>query len=105
MDLSLHIIRGVKLHGSIGCLKELTELQYVDANCGGVKLIKELGKLSQLTNLALVNLTRETGSALCDSIQNMNCLKDLFVSSINEGEIIDLEPISSPPQCLQFLSI
>ena len=105
MDLSLHIIRGVKLHGSIGCLKELTELQYVDANCGGVKLIKELGKLSQLTNLALVNLTRETGSALCDSIQNMNCLKDLFVSSINEDEIIDLQPISSPPQCLQFLNI
>uniref|UniRef100_A0A7N2M7U4 Uncharacterized protein n=2 Tax=Quercus lobata TaxID=97700 RepID=A0A7N2M7U4_QUELO len=105
MDMSLNMMRGVKLHWSIGCLKALTELQYVDANYGGVKLIEELGKLSQLTNLALVNLTKETGRALCVSIENMNCLKDLFVSSINEDEVIDLQPISSPPKCLQFLRI
>uniref|UniRef100_A0A7N2M818 NB-ARC domain-containing protein n=1 Tax=Quercus lobata TaxID=97700 RepID=A0A7N2M818_QUELO len=105
MEMSLNIIRGVKLHWSIGCLKALTELQYVDANYGGVKLIEELGKLSQLTDLALVNLTRETGRALCVSIENMKCLKDLFVSSIDEDEVIDLQPISSPPKCLQFLRI
>ena len=105
MEMSLNIIRGVKLHWSIGCLKALTELLIVDANYGGVKLIEELGKLSQLTDLALVNLTRETGRALCVSIENMNCLKDLFVSSINEDEVIDLQPISSPPKCLQFLRI
>ncbi|KAM3743876.1 hypothetical protein ACB098_06G008700 [Castanea mollissima] len=105
MEMSLNMIRGVKLHWSIGCLKALTELLNVDANYGGVKLIEELGKLSQLTNLALVNLTRETGRALCVSIENMNCLKDLFVSSINEDEVIDLQPISSPPKCLQYLCI
>ncbi|KAF3967636.1 hypothetical protein CMV_008373 [Castanea mollissima] len=105
MEMSLNMIRGVKLHWSIGCLKALTELLNVDANYGGVKLIEELGKLSQLTNLVLVNLTRETGRALCVSIENMNCLKDLVVSSINEDEVIDLQPISSPPKCLQFLRI
>ena len=105
MELSLNIIRGVKFHWSIGCLKALTELKNVDANYGRVKLIEELGKLSQLTDLALVNLTREIGRALCVSIENMNCLKDLFVSSINEDEVIDLQPISSPPKCLRFLHI
>ena len=29
----------------------------------------------------------------------------LFRSSINEDEVIDLQPISSPPKCLQFLRI
>ncbi|KAK4575583.1 hypothetical protein RGQ29_026516 [Quercus rubra] len=105
MEMSLNIIRGVKLHWSIGCLKALAVLQYVDANYGGVKLIEELGKLSQLTDLVLVNLTRETGRALCVSIENMNCLKELFVRSIHEDEVIDLQPISSPPKCLQFLRI
>nr|XP_023872004.1 uncharacterized protein LOC111984617 [Quercus suber] len=105
MEMSLDIVRGVKLHWSIGCLKALTQLQFVDANYGGVKLIEELGRLSQLEYLSLVNLTRETGRALCVSIENMNCLKDLFVSSINEDEVIDLQPISSPPKCLQFLRI
>nr|XP_023874665.1 disease resistance protein RPM1-like [Quercus suber] len=85
--------------------KALTVLQYVDTNYGGVNLIEELGKLSQLESLSLVNLTRETGRALCVSIGNMICLKYLFVSSINEDEIIDLQPISSPPKCLQFLRI
>ncbi|KAL4618482.1 hypothetical protein ACB092_06G013800 [Castanea dentata] len=105
MEMSINTIRGVKLHWSIGCLWALTELLNVDAYYGGVKLIEELGKLSQWTNLALVNLTRETGRALCVSIENMNCLKDLFVSSINEDEVIDLQPISSPPKCLQYLCI
>ncbi|XP_065631284.1 disease resistance protein RPM1-like [Quercus suber] len=105
MEMSLDTISGGKLNWRIGCLKALTVLEYVDANYGGVKLIEELGRLSQLEYLALVNLTRETGRALCVSIENMNCLKDLFVSSINEDEVIDLQPISSPPKCLQSLRI
>nr|POE83266.1 disease resistance protein rpm1 [Quercus suber] len=105
MEMGFSFIRGVKLHWRVGCLKALTVLEYVDANYGGVKLIEELGRLSQLEYLSLVNLTRETGRALCVSIENMNCLKHLFVSSINEDEVIDLQPISSPPKCLQFLRI
>ncbi|KAL4618472.1 hypothetical protein ACB092_06G013100 [Castanea dentata] len=95
MDINLNILRGIKLHWSVGCLKALTELQYVDANYGGVKLIEELGKLSKL----------ETGRALCVSIENLNYLKYLFLSSINEDEVIDLQPISSPPKGLQDLRI
>ncbi|XP_065638421.1 disease resistance protein RPM1-like [Quercus suber] len=105
MDISLNILRGVKIHGSIGCLRALGNLRYVDANLGGVKLVEDLGKLSQLKDLGLVNLTRETGRALCTSIENMNSLTDLYVSLINEDKVVDLQPISSPPKCLRKLSM
>ena len=36
-------------------------------------------------------------------MENMNCLKDLYVSLMNKDEIIDLQPISSPPKCLEHL--
>ena len=63
MDFNLSAIRGVKLHWSIGCLKEQEKLLLVDANHGGVKLIENLGNLSQLRYLGLVNLSRDTGRA------------------------------------------
>ena len=105
MDFNLNTIRGVKLHWSIGCLKELEKLLLVDANHVGVKLIEKLGKMSQLRYLGLVNLSRETGRAICASMENMSCLKDLYVSLMNKDEIIDLQPISSPPKCLGHLCI
>ena len=105
MDISLNILRGVKIHGSIGCLKALGNLRYVDANLEGVKLVEDLRKFSPLKDLGLVNLTKETGRALCTSIENMNSLTDLYVSLINEDEVVDLQPISSPPKCLRKLSM
>ena len=50
----------------------------MDTNLGGVKLVEDLRKLSQLKDLGLVNLTRDTGRALCTSIENMNSLTDLY---------------------------
>ena len=82
-------------------MKALGNLQYMDTNLGGVKLVEDLRKLSQLKDLGLVNLTR----ALCTSIENMNSLTDLYVSLINEDEVVDLQPISSPPKCLRKLSM
>ena len=76
----------------------------MDADLGGVKLVEDLRKLSQLKDLGLVNLPRDTGRALCTSTKNMNSLTNLYVSWINEDEVVDLQPISSPPKCLQKLS-
>ena len=50
----------------------------MDTNLGGVKLVEDLRKLSQLKDLGLVNLTRDTGRALCTFIENMNSLTDLY---------------------------
>ena len=63
-------------------MKALGNLQYMDTNLGGVKLVEDLRKLSQLKDLGLVNLTRDTGRALCTSIENMNSLTDLYGRAI-----------------------
>ena len=63
-------------------MKALGNLQYMDTNLGRVKLVEDLRKLSQLKDLGLVNLTRDTGRALCTSIENMNSLTDLYGRAI-----------------------
>ena len=89
VDFSLAISIGVKIQGTVGCLKSLQMLLYMDKNDGGVDLIKELGKLRQLRHLGLINLTRETRRALCGSIEKMNNPGFLDVSLISKEEIID----------------
>ncbi|GMY30840.1 disease resistance protein RPM1-like [Fagus crenata] len=105
VGFSLTLEKGVKIQKGIECLKYLQKLYHVELNHGGVDLIKELGKLRQLRKLGVKSLTKETMRALCASIGQMNHLESLDVSSISENEIIDLQSISSPPQCLQRLHI
>ncbi|XP_059436281.1 disease resistance protein RPM1-like [Corylus avellana] len=102
---SFYSLRGVKVHEGVGCLNELQVLSIIEANHHGVGLFEELRKLSQLKMLGISNMTAERGSALCISIQNMVHLKFLFVGSISEDEIIDLQSISSPPPFLEHLSL
>ncbi|XP_059436291.1 disease resistance protein RPM1-like [Corylus avellana] len=102
---SFYSVRGVKVHEGVGCLNELQALSIIEANHHGVGLFEELRKLSRLKMLAISNMTAERGSALCISIQNMVHLKILFVGSISEDEIIDLQSISSPPPFLEHLSL
>uniref|UniRef100_A0A2N9FHW2 Uncharacterized protein n=1 Tax=Fagus sylvatica TaxID=28930 RepID=A0A2N9FHW2_FAGSY len=103
IEFSLVGEKGVKIQKGIECLKYLQKLYHVELNHGGVDLIKELGKLRQLRKLGVKNLTKETMRAFCASIGKMNHLESLDVTSISEDEIIDLQSISSPPQCLQRL--
>jgi disease resistance protein RPM1 len=100
---SFHSERGVKIHEGIGCLNNLQTLVIIEANHHGVGLFEELGKLSQLRILGISRMTAERGKALCTSIQNMVHLKTLFVFSISEDEIIDVQSISSPPPFLEHI--
>ncbi|KAB2596576.1 disease resistance protein RPM1-like [Pyrus ussuriensis x Pyrus communis] len=103
MDFCINWQRGVKMHEGIGCLQALQKLYHVEANYGGIKLIKELGKLWQLRKLGLKNLKREYGRALCASIEKMNRLESLDLSAISEDEVLDLESISTPPEFIRSL--
>ncbi|KAM2281515.1 hypothetical protein ACFX1S_042107 [Malus domestica] len=103
MELCLNSERGVKIHEGIGCLQALQKLYHVEANHGGIKLIKELGKLRQLRKLSLKNLKREDGRALCASIEKMKNLESLDLSAISEDEVLDLESISTPPEFIRSL--
>ncbi|CAN6705577.1 unnamed protein product [Malus baccata var. baccata] len=95
--------RGVKIHEGIGCLQALQKLYLVEVNHGGIKLIKELGKLTQLRKLGLTKLKREDGRALCAAIEKMNHLESLDLIAISEDEVLDLESISTPPELIRCL--
>ncbi|CAN6709720.1 unnamed protein product [Malus baccata var. baccata] len=95
--------RGVKVHDGIGCLQALQKLYHVETNHGGINLIKALKKLRQLRKLGLKNLKREYGQALCASIEKMNHLESLEVSTISEDEVLDLQSISTAPESIRFL--
>ncbi|ONI25136.1 hypothetical protein PRUPE_2G283400 [Prunus persica] len=69
----------------------------------GINLIKALGKLRQLRKLGLKSLKSEDGRALCASVENMNHLESLEVSTISEDEVLDLQSISTPPQFMRLL--
>ena len=80
-------------------------MYHVDLNHGGVDLIKDMGKLRQLRKLGVKNLSKETMRALCASTEMMNHLLSLSITSTSEDEIINIQFISTPPQCLQRLYI
>ncbi|KAL6291393.1 hypothetical protein ACE6H2_008903 [Prunus campanulata] len=102
-DFSMTYERGVKIHDGIGCLQALQKLYHVEANHGGINLIKALGKLRQLRRLGLKNLKSEDGGALCASIEKMNHLESLEVSTLSEDEVLDLQSLSTPPKVIRFL--
>ncbi|TQD97411.1 hypothetical protein C1H46_016990 [Malus baccata] len=105
VGLFWNLEKGVKIHEGIGCLQALQKLSYVEANHGGIRLIKELGKLRQLRKLSLTNLKSEDGRAVCASIEKMNHLESLLLTAINEDEVLDLESISTPPQFIRSLGL
>ncbi|KAM1368436.1 hypothetical protein PS1_001765 [Malus domestica] len=105
MGLFLNMEKGVKIHEGIGCLQALQKLSYLEANHGGIRLIKELGKLRQLRKLGLKNLKSEDGRAVCASIEKMNHLESLLLTAINGEEVLDLESISTPPQFIRSLCL
>ncbi|KAF2320502.1 hypothetical protein GH714_027787 [Hevea brasiliensis] len=91
---------GFKLPTHIRGLQSLQKLCFLEAN---QDLMRELGKLTKLRRLGIVNLRREDGSNLCPSIEKLTNLRALSVVSTTESEFIDLGHISSPPRFLQRL--
>ncbi|KAL4618491.1 hypothetical protein ACB092_06G014500 [Castanea dentata] len=102
-DNSLTLGKGVKIQKGVGCLKNLQKLYHVELNQGGVDLTKELGELRQLRKLGVKNLSKETMTALCASIENMNHLQSLDVTLISEDEIGRLEKLPEWISELQHL--
>ncbi|XP_024019649.1 disease resistance protein RPM1 [Morus notabilis] len=82
--------RGVTIEEGFGRLDVLQTLTLVEADIGGASLMKELEKLTNLRWLGISKLTKEIWRALCASIGKMNHLKRLFLSSINESDVLDI---------------
>ncbi|KAF2286057.1 hypothetical protein GH714_009986 [Hevea brasiliensis] len=101
-ERNFNSLRGVKMHGNIGCLKALQKLKYIELD-DDTGLISQLEKLTQLRSLMIKKMKREKGMALCSALEKMTCLHTLGVSSIDEEEFLDLESISNPLPLLQRL--
>ncbi|XP_021805314.1 disease resistance protein RPM1-like [Prunus avium] len=94
--------RGVVIQYGIEGWVHLQKLYAVEATDS---LVKEVGNLKQLRRFGIRKLTNKQGKDLCVSIGNMRHLKSLEVVAINGDETLDLQHISSPPQCLQILTL
>lgn len=95
-EYGLDCYRGVRIPEGIGRLEDLQTLTRVEAYHGrDVGLAEELQKLTNLRSLSIIQVTAEMGKALGESIEKMNCLEQLTLTS--EHEVLDLRWISSPP--------
>ncbi|GMN19926.1 hypothetical protein TIFTF001_048678 [Ficus carica] len=102
-----HINRqgGIKVKKGIGRLKALEKLYFLEADTVGADVLEELSELTELSKLGIKKLRNEDGKTLCGSIQKMEHLESLDISSISENETLDLESMSSPPKFLQRLCL
>ncbi|XP_073309804.1 disease resistance protein RPM1-like [Primulina huaijiensis] len=98
------VAQGCKAPYEIGSyLTSLQTLRWIDADeADGIKIVQQVGMLTQLRCLGITKLRREDGRDLCLSLVNLTNLRELDISSINEDEVIDLDhSLSSLP--LPFL--
>ncbi|PSR91694.1 Disease resistance protein [Actinidia chinensis var. chinensis] len=96
---------GFKAPMGIGSLSSLQKLCSIEANHDNNNgmLLRDVGKLTQLIRVHILKLRRGDGKMLCSSLEKLKNLRSLLVSAIQEDEIIDLDSLSSPPQCLRTL--
>ncbi|KAK2441048.1 disease resistance protein RPM1 [Trifolium repens] len=90
----------IQLEDGIGEMTSLQTLYHVFLSTyGAEKTIKDLGKLKQMRNLGLTNVSREDGIILSSSINEMQHLEILDITSRRTGgghDVIDLDLISFP---------
>ncbi|KAK2993700.1 hypothetical protein RJ640_027052 [Escallonia rubra] len=99
---------GFKAPYKIGDLISLQKLCYIEAgeingSGGSCNIVKEIGKLTQLRRLAITKLRSKDGMAFCSSIEKLSNLRSLYVVSVSEHEILDVQSLSSAPQFLRTL--
>ncbi|KAK3010586.1 hypothetical protein RJ639_012271 [Escallonia herrerae] len=102
--------RGLKSPYNIGDLISLQKLCYMEAgeiNGSGssCNTVTEIGKLTQLRRLGITKLRTKDGMAFCSSIEKLSNLRSLYVHSIADDEIVDLQALSPPPQFLRMLEL
>lgn len=91
---------GVEVVPGIGRLKLLQKLSLIKASCKkNCRIVKELGCLTELRKLGVSELKEEDGKDLCASIEKMEHLSSLHVTSTGEEAFLDLDYMNALP-CL-----
>ncbi|KAL9267697.1 Disease resistance protein RPM1-like protein, partial [Drosera capensis] len=103
-QLAIFFLRGLQLPpGVLSNFKELQKLSCIDVRKPGV--IHELINLKHLRKLSITSLKTEDGFALCKAVENMDQLQRLFVKTTDEGDLLDLQYMASPPPLLRRLCL
>ncbi|KAL3497645.1 hypothetical protein ACH5RR_040377 [Cinchona calisaya] len=111
ISLIVHVCDGFKTSANIGELATLEVLRFIDAativenDDETSRVVKEIGKLTQLREFGITNLRRKDGKELCSSFEKLINLRELDVSSMEKEEVIDLDHYipSSSLQSLRLL--
>ncbi|GFQ06425.1 disease resistance protein rpm1 [Phtheirospermum japonicum] len=98
-------VQSAKAPCNIGdCLSSLQKLCYIDADeVDGVKIVREIGKLTQLRRLSIAKLRKADGMDLCSSIAKLTNLRSLHILAAGKGEMLDLDHQSMSSANLAFL--
>ncbi|KAL5981907.1 hypothetical protein ACLOJK_015974 [Asimina triloba] len=86
---------GVAAPAGLSRLRLLQKLSYVDVKQDS-RMVREIGNLTQLRRLGIVNLGSVDVNTLCTSLQNMSCLSS-FAAMTGEEGILNLQKVSPPP--------
>ncbi|KAK2993691.1 hypothetical protein RJ640_027043 [Escallonia rubra] len=109
-NIGIHMARGFRAPYTIGDLISLQKLCYVEAgeingSGGSCNIVTEIGKLTQLRRLGITKLRSKDGMDFCSSIEKLTNLRSLYVYSVAEDEILDLQSLSSAPKFLRRLEL
>ncbi|KAL2245331.1 UNVERIFIED_CONTAM: Disease resistance protein RPM1 [Sesamum indicum] len=90
----------------IGCLSSLQTLSHIEATqANETRVVREIGKLTQLKKLGVTKLREEDGEDLCISLTKLTVLQSLLIASIDEEEIMDLQYPLSPAPPIRWLEL
>ncbi|CAL2267131.1 unnamed protein product [Prunus armeniaca] len=91
---------GVRIPSSIGKMKKLQSLAFIESEGNVIRLI---GSMTQLTFLGITNVKERDEEDLCASIQEMKVLSRLFLFAADGEELLRVDALSSPPPYLDRL--
>ncbi|ONI02470.1 hypothetical protein PRUPE_6G200400 [Prunus persica] len=87
----------VKIPSSIGKMKKLQSLAFIESEGNIIRLI---GSMTQLTFLGITNVKERDEEDLCALIQEMKVLSRLFLFVADGEEFLRVDALSSPPPYL-----
>ncbi|KAK6142525.1 hypothetical protein DH2020_022873 [Rehmannia glutinosa] len=98
-------IQSAKTPCQIGdCLPSLQKLSCINADeVDGIKMVREIGKLTQLRRLGIAKLRKADGMDLCSSIAKLTKLLSLTIWAVEEDEMLNLDYSLLPCASLAFL--
>ncbi|XP_073308004.1 disease resistance protein RPM1-like [Primulina huaijiensis] len=94
-------VNAFKALKGIGRLKSLQKLGFIEASRGG-RVLKEIASMTKLRKISLTELRAIDSIVLCTMIEKLRKITSLGLRA-REGDILDLQLVSSPPPFLQRL--